>query len=186
MKISRLLPSSRCRRADGGALRILTLVLGLLSLGIIAWLMMLPEKLRESYGMACVLLLAVPLAVLVVVWMVTRDPAGELAGRCYWLQRGREMEAEGPFTVAQIVSLWHQGQITTEGMVCAQKDEKWVPLAPLAPRWDASLHPKGRGPLARNGAALFLLGLILLLFVPALGMLLAVIGLVLWIVGRSL
>lgn len=186
MKTSPLPPCSLRSRGEGGALRVLVLCLGVLSLAVIGWLLCLPKNLQEGMGVLCLAVLAVLWAVLAIAWIVTRDPAGDLAAQCFWLQRGRGMDAEGPFTVAQIVSLWQAGQITTEGMVCADGGEKWLPLAPLAPMWDASLHPKGRGPLARNGGALLLLGLILLLFVPPLGALLAVIGLVLWIVGRSM
>ncbi len=173
-------------RPHGGALRVLVLCLGVLSLAVIGWLMGLPKNLQEGMVPLFLWLLGALWAGLGILWLLTRNPAGELAAKCFWLQRGAGMDAEGPFTVAQIVSLWKLGQITTEGMVCAQGSEKWLPLAPLAGQWDTTLNSRGGHGLARNGAALLLLGLILLLIVPQLGGIVALIGLMLWIVGRSM
>lgn len=174
-------------RPHGGALRVLTICVAVISLGVIGWLITLPADLQGRHAPVALGLIVLAALVLGVAWLTSRGGGSiPLHSQHYWLARAEGMDTEGPFTVAQIVALWKQGQITTTGMACRVGTETWLPLARFAPQWDASLDPPKRSSLARNGAAVFLLGLLLLLIVPPVGVVLTLLGLVLWIVGRSI
>lgn len=175
------------RLRHGGVTRGLVVVLGVLALAWLVYLAQLPKNLQEK-EFPMFLGAAVCAGVLVlIVRMAERlsapDPAKARRNLTFWLSPAGGEDATGPYTVDQLVTMWRSGQITTQGMVAKEGTEQWMPILAFAERFD---EPASRTTLARNGAALLLLGLILLLFVPPLGGLLFVIGLVLWIVGSSL
>lgn len=62
-----------------------------------------------------------------------------VAPETFWLSQDAGSEATGPFTVAQLVSLWRQGQITTRGMVTAEGEEKWFSIIQFADRFDPTV-----------------------------------------------
>lgn len=167
---------------SGGVVRGLVIAQSVLALGWLLYVAWLPAELQSGQFIRFVAAMTLGGLLLLLVWLIRR---GGKRPAVYWLSAQGGAEITGPFTVAQIVAMWKTGQITTQGMVTETGTEEWVPMLPFMHRFDASLMAPRRN-LARNGAALLLLGLILLLFVPPLGGLLCVIGLVLWIVGRSL
>lgn len=153
------------------------------ALGVLLWLGSLPRDLQArdaSWELPCVL---------AGFWLVYMARPVRRRLRVFWLARAPGMEAEGPFTVAQLVALWKLGQITAEGLiqpVSAENGTEWVPLSRYADAWDASLAPRRGEYLARNGAALLIVGLVMAPFTAGLGLIVALVGLVLWIVGRSI
>ena len=120
------------------------------------------------------------------IWGATRPPARQRRNTFWLMPQGDERDVTGPYTVAQIVAMWRAGQITTHGLVAEEGTEEWMPVMAWAKAFDASLNDsRPVSPLRQWGPALLLLGFLLLLFIPALGLLLLLIGLVLWLVGLS-
>lgn len=175
---------SRCSES-GGAVRSLVVVLCVLGLGGLGWLASLPEDLQGRYLPQWLAWMAGGAGLIMLVRLAVGSPKRMPRAASFWLCADGESEPCGPYTVAQIVAMWQAGQITTRGLVTEEGKEAWMPMAAFADQFDSGRSKKPH-PLARNGGAVLLLGLILLVFVPPLGGLLAIVGLILWIVGSSM
>ncbi len=46
----------------------------------------------------------------------------------YWLSKTGESAAEGPFTDAQLLNMWHSGSATAKAMICEEGSQDWTPL----------------------------------------------------------
>jgi hypothetical protein len=83
--------------------------------------------------------------------------ARESVQKTFWLSQDGECEPTGPYTVAQIVSLWRQGQITARGMVTAEHEEKWFSIMKFAHHFDPTADTETSDKARRNAIALLAL-----------------------------
>lgn len=77
--------------------------------------------------------------------------------KTFWLSQDGECAPTGPYTIAQIVSLWRHGQITARGMVTAEHEEKWFSIMKFAHHFDPTAGTVKSDNSRRNAIALLAL-----------------------------
>ncbi len=109
----------------------------------------------------------------------------------YWLARTGEEKPEGPFSKAELSQMYHAGAVDMLDQVALHGTERWQDLGKLLGLRDYQ-DPAAEGPvrgppvlakkkrqvLGNAGCVVFVFGLLLLLFVPVVGVLLIVVAMI--------
>lgn len=139
-------------------LRGLLIACGLATLLWLGYLALLSEKMREDQAPLFFAVMGCAYFGLWLSWYYGKKKVT----RTFWLSQDGECAPTGPYTIAQIVAMWKNGQITTRGMVTAEGEEKWEPIISVADQFDDSLGERKSGFSLRRIVVALLLFLILI------------------------
>ena len=133
------MPKRQAQNSD--AFRGLVIACGLTTLLWLGYLALLSEKVREDEAPLFFVVMGCAYFGLWLSWYYGKKKIT----RTFWLSQDGECAPTGPYTVAQIITMWKHGQITTRGMVTEEGEEKWLPIMSFADQFDDSLSERKSG-----------------------------------------